>query len=125
MNGMVRANSGNPKSRGRDEGIKWYRKERAEPGEPNAVGAGECPLAVCALEIRTPTFRTPVSHVSLSGKAWLSQSYMEPPPSLGHLCSVTLPVVSTEGFPTLLPWLLTALRAVLCAGPVLGLYIGA
>lgn len=67
----------------------------------------------------------PVSHVSLSGKAWLSQSYMEPPPSLGHLCSVTLPVISTEGFPTQLPWLLTALRAVLCAGPVLGLYIGA
>lgn len=76
-------------------------------------------------EIRTPTFRTPVSHVSLSGKAWLSQSHMEPPPSLGHLCSVTLPVISTESFPTQLPWLLTALRAVLCAGPVLGLYIGA
>lgn len=26
-----------------------YRKVRAEPGELNAVGAGECPLAVCAL----------------------------------------------------------------------------
>lgn len=56
-----------------------YRKERAEPGELNAVGAGECPLAVCALRDKTPTFRTPVSHVSLSGKAWLSQSHMEPP----------------------------------------------
>lgn len=26
-----------------------YRKVRAEPGELNTVGAGECPLAVCAL----------------------------------------------------------------------------
>lgn len=26
-----------------------YRKVRAEPGELNAVEAGECPLAVCAL----------------------------------------------------------------------------
>lgn len=43
MNGMVRANSGNPKSRGRDEGIKWVQEGKSRARRTKCCRSGRMP----------------------------------------------------------------------------------